>query len=145
MNKITPTHPEALQARFALRVTARLNELVTTPDIDERLRFAREQALERARAVRRSVAAPAVVSAGGGLLSLGASWATRIASAVLPVALLLAGLTLIRERNTEVQIEAAAEIDAALLADDLPPDAYDDPGFAAFLKRPLEPTPPPLD
>jgi hypothetical protein len=34
------------------------------------------------------------------------------------------------------QVDAAAEIDAALLADDLPPAAYSDPGFLAFLKNP---------
>ena len=31
-----------------------------------------------------------------------------------------------------------AEIDAALLADDLPPKAYSDAGFAEFLKTPPE-------
>ena len=30
--------------------------------------------------------------------------------------------------------ELAAEVDAALLTDDLPPAAYTDPGFAQFLK-----------
>ena len=34
------------------------------------------------------------------------------------------------------QVVAAAEIDAALLTDDLPPDAYSDPGFAEFLRSP---------
>jgi hypothetical protein len=34
------------------------------------------------------------------------------------------------------QIQAAAEVDAVLLADDLPPEAYADPGFGEFLKLP---------
>ena len=50
------------------------------------------------------------------------------------MALLLAGLLLIDRHYTQAQIEAAAEVDAALLADDLPPEAYRDPGFAEFLK-----------
>jgi hypothetical protein len=32
----------------------------------------------------------------------------------------------------------AAEIDSALLADDLPPKAYSDAGFVEFLKTPRE-------
>ena len=32
----------------------------------------------------------------------------------------------------------AAEIDALLLSDDLPPGAYADPGFVEFLKKPRE-------
>jgi hypothetical protein len=32
------------------------------------------------------------------------------------------------------QVVAAAEFDAQLLADDLPPAAFSDPGFAEFLR-----------
>ena len=38
--------------------------------------------------------------------------------------------------HEQAEIRAAAEIDAALLADDLPPEAYGDPGFGAYLKQP---------
>jgi Protein of unknown function (DUF3619) len=41
---------------------------------------------------------------------------------------------MIDRHYTQSQIEAAAEVDAAILADDLPPEAYRDPGFAEFLK-----------
>ena len=51
---------------------------------------------------------------------------------------LIAGLLLIQQWQTDDQISAAAEIDAALLADDLPPVAYSDAGFAEFLKTPRE-------
>ena len=34
------------------------------------------------------------------------------------------------------QIAAAAEIDADLLTDSVPPAAYNDPGFLEFLKSP---------
>ena len=43
-------------------------------------------------------------------------------------------LFLIDRSYTQSQIEAAAEVDSAILADDLPPEAYRDPGFAEFLK-----------
>lgn len=135
-----PSHPEALEARLALRITARLTERAEAlpHDIGERLRVARLQALERARATRKL--APAASTSYGqrdATLALGGgpSWWLRAAS-LLPLALLVAGLVLIQHRYVEQQIEAAAEIDAALLTDDLPPQAYSDPGFAEFLKAP---------
>jgi hypothetical protein len=150
MNKLTNLTPdrrrEVLQARFAQRVAAALTEQQTVSprrDIEERLRVAREQALGRARVSTRSAGAPAVVATGGGTAALGggggpgssedAPWWLRLSS-LLPLALLLAGLLMIDRHYTQSQIEAAAEVDAAILADDLPPEAYRDPGFAEFLK-----------
>lgn len=134
---------EAAQARLALRLTAALSEyqsLEPNPDIDERLRFAREQALAGARQARESVAAavPGVVGRVGGAAVLGggpdgAPWWLRLGS-LLPLAVLLAGLMLIDSRYTRAQIEAAAEVDAAILADDVPPEAYRDQGFVEYLK-----------
>ena len=60
-------------------------------------------------------------------------WWLRLGSLV-PLALLLAGLMLIDSRYTRSQIDAAAEVDAAILADDLPPEAYRDQGFVEFLR-----------
>ena len=53
---------DALQTRFALRVAAGLSERTAEigPDLTERLRFAREKALERARATRAAATTPAV-------------------------------------------------------------------------------------
>ena len=51
---------------------------------------------------------------------------------------LAAGLLLIEHWQSNAQIAAAAEIDANLLADDLPPGAYSDPGFVEFLKSPRD-------
>ena len=59
----------------------------------------------------------------------------RLAS-VLPLMVLVLGLVLIQHLHDQAEIHAAAEVDAALLADDLPPEAYGDPGFVAFLKQP---------
>ena len=45
-------------------------------------------------------------------------------------------LIAIDEWHESAQIQAAAEVDSALLSDPLPPDAYRDPGFLEFLKAP---------
>jgi Protein of unknown function (DUF3619) len=138
----TPPHSsvDALQARFALRVAARLTEqsMDLGDDVTERLRFAREKALERARAVRGAESAsPVGVSRGGaGLLGrLGSGWGVKIAS-VLPAIALVAGLVMIQRVQDNASIATAAEVDAALLSDDLPPAAYSDAGFAEYLKTP---------
>jgi len=132
---------DALQARFALRVTARLTERSQElgPDVTERLRFAREKALERARATRTAEAATPVGAsrAGAAILGAGSGWWLKLAS-VLPALALVAGLVLIQRWQDNAQVSVAAEVDAALLSDDLPPDAYSDAGFAEFLKTPSE-------
>ncbi|MEQ1683512.1 MAG: DUF3619 family protein [Burkholderiaceae bacterium] len=154
MNNSTLSHPttatfapqpaalDALQARFAIRVAARLTERSQglEADVGERLRFAREKALERARASRTASASqPLGTTAAGALLlgRVGSGWWMKLAS-VLPALALIAGLLLIQKSQTDEQVSAAAEIDAALLSDDLPPAAYSDAGFAEFLKTPRE-------
>jgi Protein of unknown function (DUF3619) len=137
------TRIERAEARFGRRVTALLSEAQARQpqaDVDERLRFAREQALERARAARRQTAPASLRVGSGGAAALAAGpadsgnpWWLRLSS-LLPLAVLLAGLLLIDDHYTRAQIEAAAEVDAALLADDLPPEAYSDPGFVEYLR-----------
>jgi hypothetical protein len=135
-----------LEQRLAAQIVVRLNEGCEQleGDIAERLRFAREQALaraaERAKAVS-SAAAPVVMGRSlamnaGGRDDDSSLW-LKLAS-VIPLLILIAGLFLIERHFQNEQISAAAEIDAALLADDLPPDAYSDPGFAEFLKMPRD-------
>jgi hypothetical protein len=129
---------DALESRFALRLTARLSEHAQDigPDLGERLRIGRERALERARQVRAAQAAQSysgLTAAGAAIL--GGGWWTKL-GVVLPLVVLLAGLVLIQQSHLDEQISAAAEIDAALLADDVPPNAYSDPGFVEFLKTP---------
>ena len=134
---------EGAQLRVALRLTAALTEyqaLTVGADVDARLRFAREQALAVARQTRLS-AAPVLVGVSGGASVIGAGpdftpWWLRLGSLV-PLAVLVAGLVVIDRHYTRSQIEAAAEVDAAILADDLPPEAYRDRGFVEFLKTAL--------
>jgi Protein of unknown function (DUF3619) len=130
---------DALQARFGLRVASRLSQASEQlpHDLTERLRVAREQALVRARGQRQLQTAPVAVAAGQGSLALTpppSLW-LRLASA-LPLLVLVVGLLLIQQLHLREEIHAAAEVDAALLADDLPPEAYGDPGFVFFLKQP---------
>ena len=131
---------EAAQARFARRIIEHLNEDAgrISPDIAERLRFARERAIERAVAARAPAGtAPKVGHTSGGAALLGgmSGWWVKVAS-VLPLIALVCGLVLIQQLQTRAQISVAAEVDAALLADDLPPTAYGDAGFVEFLKTP---------
>ena len=129
---------DGLEARFGVRVAAMLGERAqsTAPDISERLRFAREQALVRAQAARQvqTASAPVVVGRGrSAVLANPLGWWFKLGSAA-PLALLVLGLAGIAHVHDKAQIAAVAEVDAALLSDDLPPAAYTDPGFAEYLK-----------
>ena len=128
---------EAIESRFARNIAARLSEHAENiaPEIGERLRFAREKALAAGRLARSGAE---VQNAGEGTAILGFSrslWWQRIAS-ILPIAALIGGLLLIDDWQTRSQISVAAEVDAALLGDDLPINAYRDPGFVEYLKAP---------
>ena len=144
---MNPFHPSSLiaarevaQARFARQIVARLDEDAERigGDVAERLRFARERALARARLVRSPAAAApkvGITAAGAALLGGGDGWWVKVAS-VAPLVALIFGLVVIQKLQTTAQISVAAEVDAALLADDLPPNAYSDAGFVEFLKSP---------
>ncbi len=129
---------DAAEARFARRIASCLNESTRQVplDVGERLRFSREKALQAAQRVRRADATHglgASVSGTALLGSSGSSWWLRVAS-FLPLVALVGGLVLIQERQMNTQISVAAEVDEALLGDDLPINAYRDPGFSEFLK-----------
>jgi hypothetical protein len=137
---------EALQSRYARRVVARLSDGAALAErhVEERLRVARERALDRARARRGAVAADAVVAvsgAAGATLAWNrgadgdgpSSWWTRL-GVVLPMIALIAGLILIQYQHARQRAAAIAEVDVDLLVDELPPQAYSDPGFVEFLK-----------
>ncbi|MCY7316986.1 MAG: DUF3619 family protein [Rubrivivax sp.] len=133
----------SLEARLAARIAGALSlrSQALPNDITERLRVAREQAISRARALRLgSAAAPLIVGESGGTAVLGrlSGWWQRAAS-VLPLIVLVSGLLMIDRWAAQEQVLAAAEIDAQLLSDSLPPAAYSDPGFGEFLRA--QPTP----
>jgi len=95
-----------------------------------RLRAARERALARMRTER----APAMAWAGdiagrfGGLGGL----SIRL---LLPIVVLIIGLAAIYAWQSNQRVVEVEEIDAQLLSDDLPIDAYLDKGFEAWLKK----------
>lgn len=133
---------QAAADRFALRVTARLSSgTAELPyDISERLRASRMQALAKRKKSPAPVriAAPATVNAGGSATlgrggSDGGGWWSALVSAV-PLMALVVGLVMINVAQDESSANDLAEVDAALLTDDLPPEAYSDPGFVQFLK-----------
>jgi hypothetical protein len=123
------------QDRFAHRLARHLDAAgeALPHDIAQRLRFAREQAL---RAARVAAVQQAASQRDGTLALRGLPWPWRVASLV-PLLVLVGGFYLIGQVHRSQQIHAAAEVDAVLLADELPPAAYTDPGFAEFLKRTL--------
>ncbi|MES2879971.1 MAG: DUF3619 family protein [Pseudomonadota bacterium] len=126
------------QDRFGLRVTARLSDAADdlSYDISERLRAAREQALGKRKIAVIRTASSVAASAGTATLTFGSehfSWWNRVASAI-PLLVLALGLIAINVIQDDEHANELAEVDSALLTDDLPPMAYTDPGFAQFLK-----------
>lgn len=126
------------QDRFGLQVAAQLSQATDDLpyDISERLRAARMQAIgKRKVAVTQSVTRLAT-SGTAATLTFGdddTSWWNRMAS-IVPLFALVFGLIAISIIQDDNNANELAEIDSALLTDDLPPAAYTDPGFAHFLK-----------
>lgn len=132
----------SIQDRYGRQLAARLDASASAlpHDISERLRVARLQAMGKYREVQARETAG--ISLGGGVAALGGGedehglW-PRLVSLV-PLLALIAGLVTIQMAGTNQIAEELAELDAAILTDDLPPDAYADPGFAQFLKARLD-------
>ena len=135
MTKIDLIAPGKLQEQFGRAVGRRLSAgTAELPyHVTERLRAARMQALDRCRAG----AAPHVLTNGpAAALSLGnrgfGFW--QQVGSVLPLLVLVGGLVVIHSVMDDRRASEVAEVDAALLTDDLPPSAYADPGFVQFVK-----------
>ena len=149
MNQLNPAgpglaqpHVDALEGQVGLYLAAHLSRgcEALPHDITERLRFARERAVAamlQCQPATAALIATAVLGSAGRSAVLGdgpPSFWLRLAS-VLPLAMLVAGLIFIERHYDWQQIEAAAEVDSALLADDLPPAAYRDPAFLEYLRN----------
>ena len=139
MNKPDHHRSEALQQQYARHITQRLTASTgeLPYDISERLRAARMQALAKRKVVSLQTAPAVATSGNSATLTLGGGggfslW-RQLASA-LPLIALVAGLVAINIIQDDDRTSELAEVDAALLTDDLPPDAYADPGFVQFLK-----------
>jgi hypothetical protein len=105
-------------------------------DIGERLRVARQMALKTRPMPQRLLRHSLALQANGTLsgqpdegLNL---W--RILASALPLLALVSGLMFIQALQQDLAESDIASLDSALLLDELPPDAYTDPGFVQFLK-----------
>ena len=124
MNEIKFTN----KIRLALNEVARVDARVA-----ERLHAARERALSLKKPERAPAFAWAHSTAGmvGGFGGFG-GFSLRV---MLPTVLLIAGLLSIYSWQQDQRAADALELDAQLLTDDLPIDAYLDRGFEAWLKK----------
>ena len=126
--------------RFARHIAAHLTQGSDDlpHDISERLRAARVQAVEKRKWVLSQAAVDVYAHSHAGILTTGQSahhsnWWNRLGAAGLLLTLVL-GLLTITVIQDETGARELADIDAAILTDDLPPAAYIDSGFVQFLK-----------
>ncbi len=96
----------------------------------ERLRAARERALAR----QRPELSPAMAWADNVLGRVG-GWGGVAWRILLPIAMLVLAVAAVQYWQQNQRIEEIEELDAQLLTDDLPIDAYLDRGFQNWLKQ----------
>ena len=105
-------------------------------DISERLRVSRQLALKSRPMPQRLMRHSLAVQANGTLSGLPDEglnlW--RILVSALPLLALVSGLMFIQNLQQDLAETDIASLDSALLLDELPPDAYTDPGFVQFMK-----------
>ena len=105
-------------------------------DIGERLRIARQTALKSRPMPQRLMRHSLAVQVNGTLSAQPDEglnfW--RILVSVLPLLALVTGLLVLQTLHQDMADSDIALLDSALLIDELPPDAYTDPGFLQFLK-----------
>lgn len=144
MNKV-----ELRERRFVHAVRTALNESAgqLPPDVRDRLAAARRTALTHKKAeVPSTVHSPALAMSGVGSVSFEiegeAPSALQRAAAFLrrlgllwPTIALVAGLAGIYQWQQQQRVDELAEVDAAMLLDDLPLAAYADQGFHQYLKH----------
>ncbi len=123
--------PDMNEHQFGNLVRQALNE---GPALDartlERLRAARMNALEHRRAGPERVHA----FAGNGRGRFGGPFGFS-RTVLVPALLLVLGLAFLYSAQQKRLVAEAMELDAQLLADELPIDAYLDKGFEAWLKK----------
>jgi hypothetical protein len=142
MNDTPHRLAQAIMDRRGLKLAAQLNHgIADLPyEVQERLRAARERALQR-RKVEQLRHAPSWVSQGpiaaltwGGEERMGL-WGRF--STGLALGALVLGLLGISDQLSDERARELADVDMALLTDELPPAAFADPGFIQFLKLDL--------
>jgi len=137
MTKLDPTQNVSYQDRLGRNIAARLSDTTLTlpNDISERLKAARMQAVAKRKVVKLQTATSVNTQGGAATLNAGdfdGGFWSRL-GAVIPLLALVAGLLTIAVVQEQQRVNEIADVDVELLADDLPPAAYTDPGFAHFL------------
>lgn len=127
------------ELNFAYKVRHALNENLDNLPVatTDRLAAARKKALAvkrqdsplKAFAVQQAIAGPAA-----GFFGKTSPWFNRL-GLVIPLLALVAGLSGMYQFEKQQRISDTADIDAAVLSDELPLSAYLDHGFSAYLAR----------
>jgi hypothetical protein len=137
MNTLDSTVNESYQDRLGRNIALRLTDSTQSlpNDISERLKAARMQALAMRKVVKLETASVINMNGGAATLNMGGSdnslW-TRLGS-FIPLVALVVGLLAIAVIQEQRRVDEIAQIDVELLADELPPAAYTDPGFLHYL------------
>jgi hypothetical protein len=119
------------EMQFGNKVRQVLNQgLKIDARIAERLKAARELALAR----QRPEPAPALAWADNVAGRFG-GWSGLLLYVAMPLGLLLAGIAAAYHWQQNTIVAEIEEVDAQLLTDDLPIDAYLDRGFQNWLKK----------
>lgn len=123
------------EMKFGMKIRQALNEATQldagiSRHVAQRLRAGRERAL----LARKPESVPWLALAGNTLGTVGGLGGMPL-RVLLPLALVIAGLFGIYGLQQEQRAAEAEEIDARLLTDDLPLEAYLDKGFEAWLKK----------
>lgn len=130
---------DILQDRFGLKTVSYLSAgAADLPyDVSERLRAARAQAVSKRKVAKTQTSSSVIAAGSSAALTWGSEdslgWWARIGS-VLPLVALVVGLLVINSIQDDNRAQEVAEVDVALLTDDLPPEAFADPGFVQYLK-----------
>jgi hypothetical protein len=127
---------------FAYKVRHALNERLDDlpASTTDRLAQARKLAMSRKKAhvevrvARTELATGGASGASGAFFSQPFSWLGRV-GVILPMLVLIGGLIGIYQYEQQERIAELAELDAAVLSDELPLSAYLDHGFNAYLTQ----------
>ena len=118
------------EMQFGHRIRQLLNQGITVkPDVAQRLEQARNRALER------HSAEPALVWADNVTGSVGVGWGGLAWRVLVPLTMLVACAGAVYTWQQNQRAAEIEEVDALLLTDDLPIDAYLDRGFQNWLKK----------
>ena len=137
MKTLDTTLSDSYQDRLGNNIASRLTDSTQNlpNDISERLKAARMQALAKRKVVKLQTASGININGGAATLGPGSSdnslW-TRLGS-FIPLIALVVGLLAIAAIQEQRRVDEIAEVDVELLADELPPAAYTDPGFLHYL------------